>query len=324
MDNNFNYTGSFNRPVAIAALSITTVAALIANSVVLFITLYQKKSWKQSSTIFFTSLILSNFVLNLLYLPFTIIALAAGEWIFGSTDKEKRGTCYFAAFSVSYTVLVQSLTLAAISFDRFLFIVKPHLHKRFMRPWVALTLTVAIWLLSAVLSSTPFYGLGEFEYLERVGTCSPDFTEYSFVGFFIAIEVAVNLLIIITSVWTFCFTYKFIRDQSAVGGESVYLSRKKRLVGIFGAMLLAYVICVIPIFIVAILIPAVDIDSRIVGSVVIFLHLFTVINPLLQFYFRPGFKELILTVVIKWPKRRLTNTMMRLNRMPNQSNELQH
>ena len=42
------------------------------------------------------------------------------------------------------------LTLAAISFERFLFIVKPHLHKRFMRPWVALTLTIIIWLFVAV------------------------------------------------------------------------------------------------------------------------------------------------------------------------------
>uniref|UniRef100_A0A1X7T714 Uncharacterized protein n=1 Tax=Amphimedon queenslandica TaxID=400682 RepID=A0A1X7T714_AMPQE len=59
------------------------------------------KSWKQSSTIFFTSLILAHLVLNLLYLPFTIIALAAGEWIFGSTDEEKRGTCIFSAFLYS-------------------------------------------------------------------------------------------------------------------------------------------------------------------------------------------------------------------------------
>uniref|UniRef100_A0A1X7TU70 G-protein coupled receptors family 1 profile domain-containing protein n=1 Tax=Amphimedon queenslandica TaxID=400682 RepID=A0A1X7TU70_AMPQE len=320
MESNFSFTGSFNRPVAITVLSITTLAALIANSVVLFITLYQRKSWKQSSTIFFTSLILSNFILNLLYLPFTIIALAVGEWIFGSTDEEKRGTCAFAAFIVCYTVLVQSFTLAAISFDRFLFIVKPHLHKRFMRPWVALTLTIAIWILSALFGSTPFYGLGKFAYLPNVGTCSPAFTEYFFVGYSAAIEVAVFLFIIITSVWTFCFTYKFIRDQSAIGEESVYLSRKKRLVGIFGAMLLVYVICLLPIFTVAILFPVVDISSHVVASVVFVLHLFTVINPLVQSYFRPGFKDLILTVVMKWPKRRLTNAMLRLNRMPNQSN----
>uniref|UniRef100_A0A1X7T3B1 G-protein coupled receptors family 1 profile domain-containing protein n=1 Tax=Amphimedon queenslandica TaxID=400682 RepID=A0A1X7T3B1_AMPQE len=141
------------------------ILALIANGMVLSITLYQRKSWKQPSTIFFTSLILAHLVLNLLYLPFTIIALAAGEWIFGSTDEEKRGTCTFATFVFSYTIPVIFNTLAAISFDPFLFIVKPHLHKQFMRSWIALTLTIDIWMFSALLNSTPFFGLNDEQFL---------------------------------------------------------------------------------------------------------------------------------------------------------------
>uniref|UniRef100_A0A1X7UIS8 G-protein coupled receptors family 1 profile domain-containing protein n=1 Tax=Amphimedon queenslandica TaxID=400682 RepID=A0A1X7UIS8_AMPQE len=70
--------------------------------------------------------------------------------------EEKRGTCHFAAFLYSFTIPVIFMTLAAISFHRFLFIAKPHLHKQFMRPWVALTLTIAIWILSAVYSFAPF------------------------------------------------------------------------------------------------------------------------------------------------------------------------
>ena len=144
---------------------------LIANGVVLSITLYQRKSLKQSSTIFFTSLILAHLVLNLLYLPFTIIALAAGEWIFGSTDEEKRRTCFFAAFIYWWIALVILMTIAAISFDRLLFIVKPHLHKWYVRSWAALSLTIVIWLLSAVFCSTPFYGLGIFSYSKWLGFC---------------------------------------------------------------------------------------------------------------------------------------------------------
>ena len=107
--------------------------------------------------------------MNLLNLPFTIIALAAGEWIFGSTDEEKRGTCIFASYLCWHISDVISMTLAAISFDRFLFIVKPHLHKRFMRPWVALTLTIAIWILSAVLGTLPFLGIGHYSYGDELG-----------------------------------------------------------------------------------------------------------------------------------------------------------
>ena len=97
MESNFTFTGKFSGPAVAAVPTVEMILALIANGVVLSITLYQTKSWKQSSTIFFTSLILAHLVLNLLYIPFTIIALAAGEWIFGSTDEEKRGTCNFAS-----------------------------------------------------------------------------------------------------------------------------------------------------------------------------------------------------------------------------------
>ena len=145
METNFTLNKDFITVFAVV-LSVKMILAVIANGIVLLITITQRKSWKQSSTIFFTSLILAHLVMNILYLPFTIIAFAAGEWIFGSTDEEKRGTCYFAAFAFWFTALVISMTVAAIS-DRFLFIVKPHLHKRFTRPWVVLTLTIALWIL---------------------------------------------------------------------------------------------------------------------------------------------------------------------------------
>uniref|UniRef100_A0A1X7T4Z6 G-protein coupled receptors family 1 profile domain-containing protein n=1 Tax=Amphimedon queenslandica TaxID=400682 RepID=A0A1X7T4Z6_AMPQE len=173
MEGNFTFTGDFNTPAVAAVFTVEMILALIANGVVLSITLYQRKSWKQSSTIFFTSLILAHLVLNLLCLPFTIIALAAGEWIFGSTDEEKRWTCIFSAFILWFGAYVITITLAAISFDRFLFIVKPHLHKRFMRPWVALTLTIAIWTLSvSVFGSLQFIGIGHYSYDDELGYCT--------------------------------------------------------------------------------------------------------------------------------------------------------
>ena len=302
MDKNYTFIGDFKSPAVAAVLSLNTLAALIANITVLSITLYQRKSWKQSSTIFFTSLILAHLVMNILYLPFTIIALAAGEWIFGSTDEEKRGTCNFAAFSIWYTVLVISMTVAAISFDRFLFIVKPHLHKRFMGPWVALTLTITIWLLSAILSSTPFYGLGKFTYLEWAGSCMLAIDGYSFVGYVIpiALFVAVTSVLIITSTWTFFFTYKFLQDQSTIAGDNVYSCQKKRLFGIFGAMLIVYGICLMPSFVVMAIVPLIGMEGQVVAVTFIFFHLLTVLNPVVQSYFRPGFREIILKVIMKW------------------------
>ena len=292
METNF----TFNKDIVIAAavvLSVEMILALIANGIVLLITITQRKSWKQSSTIFFTSLILAHFVMNILYLPFTIIALAAGEWIFGSTNKEKRGTCNFSFFIYNGTVLVISMTLAAISFDRFLFIIKPHLHKRFMRPWVALTLTIAIWILSAVMSVINLYGFNRQYNLDLCFTASS--SSIGFVIYFILVSVTVVGIIFITSVWTFCFTCFFINNQSVTAGESAYASRKKRLFGIFGSMLIVYIVCFIPGFLYFSLelFFEVPVEGDIVTTLC-FLFI-TIANPIVQAYFRPEIRRILLS-----------------------------
>uniref|UniRef100_A0A1X7TUK7 G-protein coupled receptors family 1 profile domain-containing protein n=1 Tax=Amphimedon queenslandica TaxID=400682 RepID=A0A1X7TUK7_AMPQE len=293
MEGNFTFTGQFSGPAVAAVLTFEMILALIANGLVLSITLYQRKSLKQSSTIFFTSLILAHLVLNLLYLPFTIIALAAGEWIFGNTDEEKIATCTFTAFLYSYTIRIIFMTLAAISFDRFLFIVKPYLHKWFMRPWVALTLTIAIWILSAVLSSAPFYGLNEYVYDDQLLLCyqRPNST-ISFI-FYVLFPCVTTAIIIVTSLWTFCFAGSFFKDQSVIAGESVYASKKKRLFGVFGSMLFIYGICIVPGLVLRSLQEFIDVPPKLsISSMTCFLFI-TIASPIIQSYFRPEIKSVL-------------------------------
>ena len=290
MEGNFTLNDDISGPSVAAVLTVEMILALIANGVVLSITLYQRKSLKQPSTIFFTSLILAHLVLNLLYLPFIIIALAAGEWIFGSTDEEKRGTCYFNDFIFWWILLVISMTLAAISFDRFLFIVKPHLHKRFMRPWVALTLTIAIWILSAVLSSVHVFGFHLyfdicFSYSDSIG----------YRVYFVLLSAIVLGIIFITSLWTFCFTRRFFKDQSVMAGESVYASKKKRLFGIFGSMLLIYGICFVPGVIYFLLLLFIDVPLWYIIFVTICFLFITIASPVIQSYFRPEIKSVLVS-----------------------------
>ena len=292
MEGNFTLNDDISGPVFATVLIVEMILSLIANGVVLSITLYQRKSLKQPSTIFFTSLILAHLVLNLLYLPFTIIALTAGEWIFGSTDEEKRGTCaFFDVFIYWWMVLVILFTLAAISFDRFLFIVKPHLHKRFMRPWVALTLTIAIWILSATVNIFFVFG---FEIDFYIYFCSLPISISH--GVFGIITAFVTLgIIFITSFWTFCFTRWFFKDQSVIAGESVYASKKKRLFGIFGSMLLIYGICYVPGVLYLLL--SLFIDAPLwfnIVTTICFLFI-TVANPVIQSYFRPEIKSVFVS-----------------------------
>ena len=295
MENNFTFTGTFNAAAVAVVLSVGVILALIANGILLLITITQRKSWKQSSTIFLTSLILSQILSNALFFTFTIIALAAGGWIFGSTDEEKRGTCDFAAYIYWFTNSVILMTLAAISFDRFLFIVKPHLHKRFMRPWVALTLIIGIWLFSAVLSCLPFVGVGVYSYNEKLGTCSIVGTDIAAFVVHILFTLFLSGVIIVTSLWTYCFTRSFFKEYSVIGGDSVYASKKKRLFGIFGSMVIIYGInftigALAFIFRLIVFIPY----EYYITSTVCF-QFVTVANPVIQAYFRPEVKNFLLS-----------------------------
>ena len=191
-----------------------------------------------------------------------------------------------------YTLLVISMTLAAISFDRFLFIVKPHLHKRFMRPWVALTITIIIWILSAVLVIVKNFG---FDLQFLFDFCAINSGSIGIIVYRIFLFVVIVGIIVVTSVWTFCFTCHFINNQSVTAGESVYASRKKRLFGIFGSMLIVYIICFIPGIIYFILDLFIEVPEE-YGLVATVCFVFiTIANPIVQAYFRPEIKSVLLS-----------------------------
>ena len=299
MERNYTFTGDFSPEAVAAVFSIEMILALIANGVVLMITIYQRKSWKQSSTIFFTSLILAHLVITLLYLPFSITALAAGEWIIGSTDEEKQGSCGFSGYMVFCCVYNTYMTLSLISVDRFLFIIKPHLHKRFMSPRVALVLVIIVWIVNAVFFSSGFInGSGiVYQYIDNLGVCFAYTTTPITSVIRLSLSVILLSIITVTSVWTFCFTRKFINNQSMIVGESVYSSKKKRLFGIFGSMLLVYGVCFIPAAFLSSFLAIIDApDGLIISSHIIYV-LAIILSPVVQSYFRPEINSVIVDII---------------------------
>ena len=292
-ESNFTLSEDINGPLLAAALAIQMIGALIPNGIVLSATLSQYKSLKLPSTMFFTSLIIIHLVMALLFIPFYMISAATGEWVFGRTVEEKEGTCRYVAYIFFYIVLVIYMTLAAISVDRWLFIVKPQFYKQFMKPKITLIIITSIWILAALINSTPFYGLGEFRYA-AYGCCVPVWEQqFGYLLFVALFNFIVLCIILSTSLWTFIFTRKFIQEQAALADNCVYVSRNRRLIGIFGAMLAGYAVCLAPGFIVAVLSQIFELKLSAYATV---LSLFTnviIINPIIQSYFRPEIKKVL-------------------------------
>ena len=132
-------------PVIATFTGVILILSFITNLFICSYTLSHPKSLKKSSTIFLFNLALINLLMTVLFMPFMVVASAAEEWIIEQTDNGTGIICQITAFIFAYTVGISLHTLAAISFDRFLSITKPHHHKKYMTWKVALGIVIIIW-----------------------------------------------------------------------------------------------------------------------------------------------------------------------------------
>ena len=164
MDNYTIYTlnEDVNGSLLAISVGIVILASLIANSFVLVVTLYNIKVLRQPANIFLTNLILGNLFITIFHLPttVTIVTGVAGEWVLGTTLEQKDGFCDFFGVVSNSNTYFETLTFTVISVDRFLFIVKPLIHKRFMNTKVAVTIAITTWIISVVLSLPAIIGVG--------------------------------------------------------------------------------------------------------------------------------------------------------------------
>ena len=311
MNSNFTVSEDVNGPAIAVVIGVEIILAVTANLYILVYTLCKPKILKQPSSIFLTSLVVINLLLALVFLPFTLISNAAGEWIFGNDLNQKNGVCQFVGFSFAYPIGLTGLHLAVISVDRCLLIVKPLLYKRFMKTWTAIIIVIILWITAVLLSMTPLIGFGRYGFSSSVGTCLPIWVdEVGFVIYFTVIAAILFVVIIVTSVWTFCFTRHFIKrerdnqDNNHVIPEvqHVYQSRIRNLLSIFGLLLLVYVICFSPYFLVSIVGFGVgfgNVPRPIFTTAFIFLLFITSANPLVQVFFRRDMKTVLCNVCKK-------------------------
>lgn len=294
----FSFTASLDvvsSSVLASVLIIAMILALVVNTTVLILTAVSKEgraSWKQPSAIFFNFLIISHYATNITYIPITVGGIAAREWIYGSTFKQKSFTCSFTGTTLLSTFFLMSFNLSLISFDRCLFITKPLIYKKYIIPKLAVSLCVGAWLIVALFSLIFTFGLSEtIVYQSEYGYCSN--TSVPRVIAQLVMTLCFFSVIFVTSIWTFWFTHKFIKYHTTTNinnNEESFISPKKRLFGIFGTMMMLYIICGLPVIVnVIITLAGVSIPELFFVALTTF-QLFTILNPLVQLYFRPEFK----------------------------------
>ena len=288
-------------PLLATVVALEMVLALLANLFIVVCTLCVPRTLRKPSTIFLLNLALSNLIMSTLFMPFTVVTAGVGEWMAGANTAQKSGLCSFVGFVFSFSVSASVHTLAAISFDRFLFIVKPLRYRQIMTPWVTLLIALGINVIAVLFSITPLVGLGEYGFGPNTASCLVIFEGNNDYVIFVTVESTIPLgIILITSIWTFIFTRRFIRksfkrqrgvslqdDNSAQ--KSVYNNKLRNLLGIFGMLMIVNAISFLPFIVVStvgIVVGFENIPPALYATMFTLFLLNNVTNPLVQSYFR--------------------------------------
>ena len=299
LNDNFTLSEDINGPLLATVIGLEMLAGLITNSFVLIMTFcYLKDVWKQPAIIFLTNMLLNNLVIILLVMPFSIITAASGEWIFGSTVNQKESVCQFAGCLYSYSTFVSTESLVLVSFDQFFFIVKALQYDKYMTVNKAVIIVAVSWILAAILSILPLLGFGAYEFAS-IGTCLPAWEGQTGYSIFLFLVISILVVsIIVTSIWTLCFTRKYLRDTatgpvSTQGSNHVYASQQRRIIGLFGMLILVHLLCYTPALIVIFVGLFTVLPSEPYAVIFILYLLLISLIPLVQSFFRRDIKEAI-------------------------------
>ena len=305
LNDNFTLSEDINGPLLAAVIGIEMLAGLITNSFVLILTLCYLKDWKQPSNIFLTNMLLNNLVIILLVMPFSIITAASSEWIFGSTMNQKESVCQFVGCVFAYSSFVATESLVLVSFDQFFFIVKALQYDKYMTVNKAVIIVAVSWILAVVLSILPLLGFGVYEFVQSFGTCIPGWqgqTGYS-IYLFLVILILVGS-IIVTTIWTLCFTRKYLKDKATgpvhtQGSNHVYASQQRKIIGLFGMLILVHLLCYTPALIVVFIGLFTIIPSEPYATVYVLYLLLTTLIPLVQSFFRRDIREAVVKMCLR-------------------------
>ena len=297
-NNNFTLSEDINGPLLAAVIGIEMVAGLITNSFVLILTLCYLKDWKQPSNIFLTNMLLNNLVIILLVMPFSVITAASGEWIFGSTVNQKESVCQFAGCVFSYSTFVATESLVLVSFDQFFFIVTALQYDKYMTVNKAVIIVAVSWILAAFLSTLPLLGFGVYEFSTSFGTCVTGWQDQTGYSIFMSLVILILVgSIIVTSIWTLCFTRKYLKNKATgpilTKGSNIYASQQRRIIGLFGMLILVHLLCYTPALIVVFIGLFTIIPSEPYAVIFILYLLLTSLIPIIQSFFRRDIKEAI-------------------------------
>ena len=156
--------------VAAAFLILFLLIGLPLNLTAMVVIL-KKRLYKQPSLLLMFNLMLSDLIVIVLVIPVQLSTAISGEFLYlAKSDRSKCRLCKIGFIYVAF-VVISLLTVAFMSFDRFLFIYKPLRYNQFLTSVRVLIILIVMWIFSIVYAILPLVGFGSVVYDEHSLTC---------------------------------------------------------------------------------------------------------------------------------------------------------
>ena len=182
-------------------------------------------------------------------MPFSVISTASGEWIFGQSIEQKYGVCKFVGFMLWYGALLVTATLAIVSFDQFPSIVKPFIHKQYMTTYSSNHYSYCLDYISCIEHYSILWIWYIFIWFRSRNMYSKLVrTSTLYLSFFVVIFLIMIVTIVVTSIWTCCFTRRFLEQHQSGSNIDLYVNKNRKKIG---SLMLVYALCFGPALITA-------------------------------------------------------------------------
>ena len=145
-------------------LCIICLTALIGN-VSLYIIVYKNKDLRTITNLYILNLAAADIMVSVLSIPFTVVTVITGRWLFGDT------ACVALGFFTILSFITSVMSLGMIAINRYFYIVKWNTYKNTFSKKKGLLYAAAVWAVSISLASPPLFGWAEYRFIPGKSYC---------------------------------------------------------------------------------------------------------------------------------------------------------
>ena len=154
----------------LATISETTILCFICLAVLignfsLYIIVYKNKDLQTISNLYILNLAAADILVSVLSIPFTVVTVIAGRWLFSDT------ACVALGFFTILSFIASVMSLGMIAINRYFYIVKWNTYKKTFSKKKSLLFAAAVWVVSISLASPPLFGWAEYRFIPGKSYC---------------------------------------------------------------------------------------------------------------------------------------------------------